>query len=188
MKKKMEKQKQLALMAASSRGAVVDVYQDSVGSTTCLSLVAVARVVAASGQGVRTGDQVAVGCNRTSVALLVVLGTTDQQAASCAGVEAVGDGSVVSTASHAHDVGQHATVGAIGVASHQVPRAIASASVELVHPGVVNVDGKTVSGTAGLGLVAAASHVTVGGLCAGGGCGVRAVALALVFGACVLVS
>jgi hypothetical protein len=30
MKKKMEKQKQLALMAASSRGAVVDVYQDSV--------------------------------------------------------------------------------------------------------------------------------------------------------------
>jgi hypothetical protein len=175
-------------MAASSRGAVVDVYQDSVRSTTCLGLVAVARVVAASGQGVRTSDQVAVGCNRTSVALLVVFGTTNRQAASCAGVEAVSDGGVVSTASHAHDVGQHATIGAIGVASHQVPRAVASAGVELVHPGVVHVDGKTVSGTAGLGLVAAASHVAVGGLCAGGGCGVGAIALASVFGASVLVS
>jgi hypothetical protein len=119
---------------------------------------------------------------------LVVLRSTDSQTASCAGVEAVGDGSVVGAASHAHDVGQHAAISAIGVASHQVPRAIASACVELVDPGVVNVDRKTVSSAAGLGLVAAASHVAVGGLCAGGGCGVGAVALATVFGSRVLIS
>jgi len=63
-----EKEKQSAL-TASSHGAVVDVHQDSVGTTTCLGLVAVAWVVATRGQGVRTSDQVAVGCRRASVAL-----------------------------------------------------------------------------------------------------------------------
>lgn len=169
-------------------GTVVDVHQDSVGSTTCLGLVAVARVVAASGQGVGAGDQVAVGCNRASVTLLVVLGTADIQTASCTGVKAVSDGSVVGTTSHAHGVGQDTSVGTIGVAGHQVPRTIAGTSAELVCPGVVDVDGKTVSGTAGLGVVAAASHVAVGGLCAGCGCSVGTPTLASVLGTCVLVS
>ena len=77
-----EEKKHRALVAASSHGAVVDVDQDSVGATTCLGLVTVARVVATSGQGIRTSDQVAVGCNRASVTLLVVLGTADFQTAS----------------------------------------------------------------------------------------------------------
>lgn len=175
-------------MAAGSHGAVVNVHQDSVRTTTCLGLVAVARVVATSGQGVGAGDQVAVGGNGASVALLVVLSTADAQATSCTGVEAVGDGSVVGTTSHAHGVGQDTSVGTIGVTSHQVPRAVAGTSTELVRPGVVNVDGKTVSGTAGLGLVTAASHVAVGGLCAGCGCSVGAPTLASVLGTCVLVS
>jgi hypothetical protein len=119
---------------------------------------------------------------------LVIFSAAYRLAASCAGVEAVSDGSVVGAASHAHDVGQHAAIGAIGVASHEVPRAIASACVELVDPGVVNVDGQTVSSAAGLSVVAAASHVAVGGLCAGGGCGVRAIALASILDTRVFIS
>jgi len=63
------KKKKQSALTASSHGAVVDVHQDSVGTTTCLGLVAVAWVVATRGQGVRTSDQVAVGCRRASVAL-----------------------------------------------------------------------------------------------------------------------
>ena len=119
---------------------------------------------------------------------MVVLGTTDLQTTLCASVKAVGNGSIVGTTNHVHGIGQQATISAISVASHQVPRAIASASAELVRPCVVHVDGKTVSSTAGLGVVAAASHVAVSGLCAGGGCGVGAPTLASVLGTCVLVS
>jgi hypothetical protein len=186
-KAKERKEEKQSALTAGRHGAVVDVHQDSVGTTTCLGLVAVARVVATSGQGVRTSDQTAVGCRRASVTLCVVLCTADRETASCTGVKAVGDGSVAGTTSHAHGVGQQATISAISVASHQVPSAIAGASAELADPGVVHVHGKTVSSTAILGLVAAASHVAVGGLGAGSGSSVRTVTLASIFCACILV-
>lgn len=119
---------------------------------------------------------------------MVVLGTADLEPALGASVQAVCDGGVGGAAGHAHGVGQHATVGVVGVASHQVPTAIALAGVELGHPGVVHVDGETVSSATGLGAVAAARHVTVSSLGGRGRCGVGAPALAAVLGACVLVA
>lgn len=179
----------MAFLPTTSRScAIVDVDQDLVRSTTSLGLVAVARVVATSSQRVRTSNQAAAGGNRTSVTLLVVLGTANREAALCAGVQAVGDGGVVGAAGHAHGVGQHATVGVVGVASHQVPSTIALASVEGVDPVVVDVDGEAVASSASLGAVAAASHVAVAGTSAGGRCAVRAPAFASVLGTCVLVS
>lgn len=186
-----EEERRCLLPATTSRGrssAVVDVNQDLVRSTTCLGLVAVARVVATSSERVRTGNQAAAGSDGASVTLLVVLGTANAEAALCAGVEAVGDGGIVGTAGHAHGGGQDPTVCVVGVASHQVPGAIAGASVELADPCVVDVDGETVTSAASLSAVAAASHVAVGSLGAGGGCSVGAPALASVLGTCVLVT
>lgn len=119
---------------------------------------------------------------------MVVLGTTDAKAALGTGVKAVGNGGVVGAASHAHGLRQNTTVAAISVTSHQVPRTIARTSAELLSPGVVNVDGETVSGAAGLSLVTAAGHVAVSGLCARSGSSVGTPTLAAVFGSCIFVA
>ena len=159
---------------------VVNINQNPVSATACLGRIALAIIVASIRQWITRQRQRSGRLSSTSIALRVVFRTAVRQPTLRTPVKTVGNSHVVPTTGDRNTFAQ-CPGAAIGVASHQVPRSIALASKESLHPIVVDCDGETVPSATCLGFVAGAGHAAVAAGCSGCGESIAAPAFGRVF-------